>query len=560
MMFHTAILQTLTSALHKCAKRFPAPLSFVTALALFLIYLILVEPGYDILNSTLGYFLGVGALLSLTLALWVEEVEEDKKTNNIQTGAYALLLADTIYLYSIDFGKGQSTETFLMHASILFALALSVLLLSFRKETNDTAAWNFALRLLLNLVACGGIGLLLWGGLSLLLVSLKWLFSVNLGWKWYTISGVLFSLYLPALLFLGRIPDGEEKHDTTPLRSAFLGNVMRYIFVPLEGLYVLVLLAYAIRILVQWELPNGYVSWLVIASMAGCIAIEIGLYPIRLSEKRSIDDKIARLLPLVLTPLLLLMTVGIIRRFIDYGVTIPRLYLILLNLWFYAVCLGLYLTRARRIHWVGLSFAALFLLTSALPVNFSNFTRRHLLREVRQLIGPTGASLPLTADAYDRLMQSMPEEQAASISSKLHYIELQFSKESISSVVDEKERSISFETYAKQTNSAQDISYIYGEATTVAIDIPQGFTRLEERHFNIDISKDQKQAVVPVARDNGDFADTLVVDISRLKSYSKVMNHPIQYRSKHGTCIYAMTNFNASLPGSLYINGYLFTK
>lgn len=562
MMFHIDILQTLASTLHKCAKRFPASLAFVTALTLYFIYRILVQPYWvsQLLYSAIGYFFSVGAVLSLTLALWVEETGEDEKTNNIQIGAYALLLADTIYLYSIDFGKDQQTETFLMHASILFALALSVFLLSFRKEENDIAAWNFTLRLVQNLVVCGAIGLVVWGGLCLLLSSFRWLFSLTLEWEWYGITGVIFAFYLPALLFLGRIPGGIQKHDTTPLRSSFLGNVMRYIFVPLEGLYVLVLFAYAIRILVQWELPNGYVSWLVIASMAGCIAIEIGLYPIRQSERRRIDEKIACILPLVLMPLLLLMTVGIIRRFSDYGVTIPRLYLITLNLWFYAVCLGLYLTRARRIHWLSISFAALFLLTSALPINYSNFTRRHLLREVRQLIGPTGASMPLTPQAYDELMQSLPREQAASISSKLQYIESQFNKESISSVVKQKNRSIFFEDYIKKAESGQDISYIYGEAADVAIDIPQGFTRLEERHFNIEISKDQKQAELPVVKDNGEVIDTLVVDISELKSYSKEMSRPIMHRSKHGKYVYAMTHFNASIPGSIYINGYLFTK
>ena len=561
MMNPANIVLTLLRAFRKCVKRFPAPFTFTTALALFLVFIIVTEPyNKDCLVFSFFYFLSVGLVLSLTLALWSEEVKEDNKTNSIQIGAYAILLADTIYLYSTEFGESQATETFLMHASILLALTLALFLISFRKERNDIASWNFTLRLLLSFAVCELIGFVLWGGLSLLLASMNWLFSVDLGEKCYIVTGVLVAFYLPSLLFLGRIPEGEEKHDRTPLRSAFLGNIMRYIFVPLEGLYALVLYAYAIRIIAQWELPNGYVSWLVIASMAGCIAIEIGLYPIRQSERRPIDEKIACILPLVLMPLLLLMTVGIIRRFIDYGVTIPRLYLITLNLWFYAVCLGLYLTRARRIHWLSISFAALFLLTSALPINYSNFTRRHLLREVRQLIGPTGASMPLTPQAYDELMQSLPREQAASISSKLQYIESQFNKESISSVVKQKNRSILFEDYIKKAESGQDISYIYGEAADVAIDIPQGFTRLEERHFNIEISKDQKQAELSVAKDNGEVIDTLVVDISELKSYSKEMSRPIMHSSKHGKYVYAMTHFNASIPGSLYINGYLFTK
>ena len=558
MMNPANIVLTLLRAFRKCVKRFPAPFTFATALALFLVFIIVAEPfNKDCLVFSFFYFLSVGLVLSLTLALWSEEVKEDNKTNSIQIGAYAILLADTIYLYSTEFGESQATETFLMHASILLALTLALFLISFRKERNDIASWNFTLRLLLSFAVCELIGFVLWGGLSLLLASMNWLFSVDLGEKCYIVTGVLVAFYLPSLLFLGRIPEEEEKHDRTPLRSAFLGNIMRYIFVPLEGLYALVLYAYAIRIIAQWELPNGYVSWLVIASMAGCIGIEIGLYPIRHSEGRSFDEKVARYLPLVLMPLLLLMTVGIIRRFNDYGITISRLYLITLNLWFYAVCLGLYFTRARRIHWVSISFATLFLLTSALPINFSNFTRRHLLDEVRDMINKAGGTMPLNAKAYETLMNAIPQEQAKTISSKLQYVESAFSRESIESIVNQKGEIVPFSFYIYRDNTnkhVQDIRNIWGSVEGMPIDIPQGYTKMQDKHLDIEIKDGQKLLEVPVEND-GEIIDTLVVYISDLKAYTEEMTHPVTLRSKHGNCTFVMTSFNY-----YRLEGYLFTK
>ncbi len=558
MMNPANIVLTLLRAFRKCVKRFPAPFTFATALALFLVFIIVAEPyNKDCLVFSFFYFLSVGLVLSLTLALWSEEVKEDNKTNSIQIGAYAILLADTIYLYSTEFGESQATETFLMHASILLALTLALFLISFRKERNDIASWNFTLRLLLSFAVCELIGFVLWGGLSLLLASMNWLFSVDLGEKCYIVTGVLVAFYLPSLLFLGRIPEGEEKHDRTPLRSAFLGNIMRYIFVPLEGLYALVLYAYAIRIIAQWELPNGYVSWLVIASMAGCIGIEIGLYPIRHSEGRPFDEKVARYLPLVLMPLLLLMTVGIIRRFNDYGITISRLYLITLNLWFYVVCLGLYFTRARRIHWVSISFATLFLLTSALPINFSNFTRRHLLDEVRDMINKAGGTMPLNVKAYESLMNAIPQEQAKTISSKLQYVESAFSRESIESIVNQKGGIVPFSFYIYRDNTnkhVQDIRNIWGSVKGMPIDIPQGYTKMQDKHLDIEIKDGQKLLEVPVEND-GEIIDTLVVYISDLKAYTEEMTHPVTLRSKHGNCTFVMTSFNY-----YRLEGYLFTK
>ncbi|HBB07673.1 MAG TPA: DUF4153 domain-containing protein, partial [Bacteroides sp.] len=63
---------------------------------------------------------------------------------------------------------------------------------------------------------------------------------------------------------------------------------------------------------------------LVVTLMTGCIAIEFALYPARVKYGHRKDRLIARLLPALALPLLLLMSIGIARRFMDYGITINR--------------------------------------------------------------------------------------------------------------------------------------------------------------------------------------------------------------------------------------------
>ena len=87
------------------------------------------------------------------------------------------------------------------------------------------------------------------------------------------------------------------------------------------------------------------------------------------------EQRVARGLPIAILPLLVLMTIGIARRFNDYGITLNRLYLLTLNIWFYIVCIGLFVLRARRIQWIAVSFAGIFLLTSVLPVNYARLTQ-----------------------------------------------------------------------------------------------------------------------------------------------------------------------------------------
>lgn len=204
------------------------------------------------------------------------------------------------------------------------------------------------------------IGLILWAGISLLLFSLHQLFDIHFSGKCYAYIYYLCSITLALILFLGLLPQGEDKHNREPHSSEFLNGIIHYLFLPLTAGYLTVLYMYAARILVSWELPTGWVSWLIVALMTVCIAIQFGLYPKRLEENKRFDNWIARWMPVLILPLLLLMTIGIVRRFNDYGITVNRLYLATLNGWFYFVCIGLFAIKARRINWIPISFAIIF--------------------------------------------------------------------------------------------------------------------------------------------------------------------------------------------------------
>ena len=569
------LTEILSSAVRSCFQRFPAPSGFATALAVYAIFVILTEPDTDQLTGSIFYFLSVGFVLALSLTLWSEERTWTKKVMNVHFAAYLLLLADAIYLYHINFGEGgRGYETFLMHSSAILALTLTVFFLSFRGERTDIPSWNFALRVILSAVVCVFIGLVLWGGATLLLGSMNWLFHINLDWKWRSITGVLVAGYLPALLFLGRIPGGEKKHDRQPLRSDFLAGVFRYLFLTLEALYIVVLLIYAIQILLRWELPNGQVSWLVIASMVGLIAIEFGLYPTRFAENRPSDHTIARFLPLILTPLLLLMTVGIVRRFSDYGITIARLYLITLNAWFYVVCLGLFLTRARRISWIPISFAALFLLTSALPLNYTSLTRRTLLNQVERVLMQAGVTdMPLDFDHYVPLMQKLSQEEKNRINSKLQYLESTFSTNTIEPLVTQQNGTIYFREFIldpEDSTAVHPKNYFSNNADLTHLHIPEGYTELYGNvlcnDYHIDLNQDTVE--VPVSCDQ--VSDTVIVSLRTLRGLDKHMDNPVRLHTKSSTSLYYLQNFylyegadideSDRLTMKLDLNGFLLTK
>ncbi|MDO4197161.1 MAG: hypothetical protein Q4D33_13565, partial [Prevotellaceae bacterium] len=121
----------------------------------------------------------------------------------------------------------------------------------------------------------------------------------------------------------------------------------------------------------------------------------------------------------------------------DYGITEDRLYVLTLNLWFYAVCLGLFVTRARRIHWVSLSFGLLFLLTSALPINYCSITYDAITSRIDRFFeSHEHPALPMSREAFEKFYESLPVQEANQLRDDLRYISILYSKKEIDRYVD----------------------------------------------------------------------------------------------------------------------------
>ena len=548
-MDFSAAPQAVVKAFQMCVKRFPVSAAFVTVLSLFLAFSIHDE-GRHLESSCIGavsYYLSVGFMLSLTLHLWQEEGQKRRTALIVNSVAHLALLVDAIYIYHmLEDSDGYHYEVWVAHAAVILALLLSLLFLPFWKEKDNIASWNFTMRLIANGIICYIIGEVMWGGFSVLLASFNALFGIDLDFKWYAVIGVLTTLLLASWLFLGRIPCGEKKHDRTPVDSGFLNGVMRFLFLPLVGLYIVVLYIYAIQILVKWELPDGWVSWLVAASMAGLIIIEFGLYPARKAQERKADNCIARYLPVAILPLLLLMTVGIVRRFSDYGITINRLYLITLNLWFYFVCITLFVTKARRINWITISFALIFLLTSALPINYFSIT--HDFMESRIEKAMAHQKLPIGDKQYEQLLRSMPKAEAKELNEQLNYLRSHFGNNTIDPYVkDSKYVYFHFDFLEEEheTGTARH-QYISNSCNTYSLNIPEGYNKLVKVYTNpVYCKKGQKVVKMRTALD-GQTIGTVLVNLDTLKAHSNRMDTPILLPCTKDSLLYAATAFSIS--------------
>lgn len=368
---------------------------------------------------------------------------------------------------------------------------------------------------------------------------------------------------------------------------SFLNGIIHYLFLPLTAGYLTVLYMYAARILVSWELPTGWVSWLIVALMTVCIAIQFGLYPARLENNKRFDNWIARWMPVLILPLLLLMTIGIVRRFNDYGITVNRLYLATLNGWFYFVCIGLFAIKARRINWIPISFAIIFLLTSALPVNYAGITKNVILNEIKaEMQRSCRAKAPLSLQQYEEWMYSLPEKQAIRINSKFRYLNSWFGTESVTHLID---RNVTYNLYSVaadiETNAAPagtdsgKVTYSGAIDSQTNISVPKGYTRfitipsdgISSRFLTIP-RQYLENGILPVSLDTrtDNLNDSAYIELSTLEMLEKNSKHghipPTSFRCNSPKNLFMLTAFdihyekNSDEDVRMSIKGYLFKK
>ena len=281
---------------------------------------------------------------------------------------------------------------------------------------------------------------------------------------------IVCGVLLFGMLFLALIPYDERKHNASDTMPSFLIKIVSWLLLPLLGCYILVLYVYGITILVNWELPKGMISWLVSAVMGVYMLCYILLYP-QVTNRDSWQSKVlTHLLPIVILPLLVLMSVGVVRRFTDYGITAPRLYLLTLLIWFYAVCIAMLVVPRKRFRRIVFSFAVLFILSSGHPLNYYRLCRPYLSAKIDKMIAEKGLQLPL--DWYALCYTSNPDDELHQLDSELAYMKDCYGRDYVSRWVGESERFSKDATKGKR-EELWTISYTKRPGENLS---PQGYT------------------------------------------------------------------------------------
>lgn len=423
------------SGVEQVLRRFAlSSLQVVLLVALLCISVSDYKMGYERWWEVAVYYLSSGAVLSWGLQMYTERGASRARLTAIL--AQLLWLGNALYLYfatELDFGL------ILANLSMLSFIAVCSLIAPSMGTKNELPTWNYTLRTLATIAISGLIALFLTAGICLLFLMLELLFKVPIEEsKVYGYIGVTVPLLTFTYLFLSQQARGEELVDEEVRTLGILNIFARYLLAPLLVVYLVVLYLYALRILVLWELPNGWVSYPIAALLGGTILLGVLLYPARQEgERRPYDELCCRWLPLFVLPLLILMSVGLARRWSDYGMTVMRLYLLAFNVWSYFACIYLFVHRSQRLHLLPLSLSIVFVLSSIGPWSFSSITYRYMRSGLEQLLADAKQKpkLPMSQEALNSVISSLAEEERLAFVSKLEYLDDTYSRESIKDLI-----------------------------------------------------------------------------------------------------------------------------
>lgn len=322
-------------------------------------------------------FFAYALFLSFSVALATEKKFTGIVKNAISLGVLGLL-AWYAFTLPVEFTEFQN----LQHVLLGLILFLSMFVVAYFGKNNNENFWEFGRKNLIRMFLTYVFSGILMGGLSLAVLSLKELFKLDITDEVFQNLAVFSLLIFSVVYFLIHVPAEDEKYHLEIDFSKPLKFLTMYILLPVLGLYMLILYVYLLQIVVSWELPNGWVTTLI--SVLGLIGLMtmMMLYPMIKEGENKLIRFLSKYFPALMLPLLILMSVAIFRRIDDYGLTVNRLFAVVLNVWLYGVSIYLFLTSSRTPKWILISLLAVALISVWGPVSVFKITKNTLLNEL----------------------------------------------------------------------------------------------------------------------------------------------------------------------------------
>ena len=382
------------SQISSAFKRFPLAVAFAIFTTIAFIYVY--ESGHSPAEYKFSHWLIIYPIAASMIALSVSLVQESRKKFSFlpHAVAEAVWLAISIALVFYHFSTNNDTERTYVLATWLFIYTtsfLSIFIAPFFKQNDENGFWVFLMRNAKAAVVAIAISVVLLIAIDGLLFGFFNLFDIKVSARPFVYSAIISSCTIFPILFFSGIPSIDDCLQETPALNKFQTSTNKFLFLPVLSLYIVLLYAYIAKIIIQWEMPKGMVSYLVSASMLLMLLRVTLTHPERINPKPSFESKLLKILPAACIPLVILMSVGIIRRISDYGISEDRYYITAINIFYYAIIAILLIDKIKcKSRFIAIVFCSMFFILTNGPLSAINVTHRVWMESIKTALAEEG--------------------------------------------------------------------------------------------------------------------------------------------------------------------------
>lgn len=349
----------------KVSQRFTFPLIFTLLATICGLLLTSNYKDYQTIAwLTKGVYLGnLGLALSLAFALFTESKNSHLTKKVIGNIAIFLLLA--LIGYFTNPFRREADILILIILTFAFHLLVAICVFSSSKENNGF--WQMNKNLFLRFATSVLYSAVLFAGLSIALFSIQTLFSINWDGEIYLRLWIVIAALFNTIFFLSGIPSPIQQLSNDTSYPKGLKIFTQYVLIPLASIYLLILLAYEIKILLAWELPNGTVSILILGYAVFGILSLLLVHPLRENDDSKWIKLFSKWFYVLMVPLLILLSLAIYKRVSEYGITESRYILMALGIWLSFITIYFLIKGQEQIRIIPISLALIALTITVGP-------------------------------------------------------------------------------------------------------------------------------------------------------------------------------------------------
>jgi len=335
--------------------------------------------------SRIAMVAALGLPLTVALTLLAEERGWSPGRSAALNASGVLLL---VLFYLVWPGPERKHEL-IRYLQLSAGLHLLVAFGPFLGQGESRAFWQYNHRLFLAILRAALFSFVLYVGLMIALGALDKLFGVDVPSELYFRLGIVILFVVNTWIFLADVPRSFAELAGDSSYPKVLKVFAQYILTPLVFTYLVILLAYLIKIVLSGEWPSGWVGWLVTSVAAAGLLGFLLVHPLRDEAGEGWIRTYARWVFIGLIPSAVMLLVAFWKRILPYGLTEPRLLGILLGIWLLVIAVNYTVRRDAGIRRIPVTLAALLLLTLYGPLSVTALSLRSQSRRLAQLVsGP----------------------------------------------------------------------------------------------------------------------------------------------------------------------------